>query len=155
MSHWMEEQRMTIEPRKPLWTCPKCKQRFVTKSLWHSCTSLTVDEFFRGKNSSHKKLYRAFLRFVRQCGPVRVNLNKTRISFQSRVRFAGIPRVTRDGLIGGFWLKRRIQSPRFTHVEFIPPNNYVYQFRINSQQDLDGEALNWLREAYRVGQQEI
>lgn len=46
-----------------------------------------------------------------------------RISFQARVRFAGIPRVTKDGLVGGFWLKHRIESPRFTRVEFLPPSS--------------------------------
>jgi hypothetical protein len=145
---------MKIEPHTPLWKCPKCKQRFVTKNLWHSCTSFTVDEFFRKKEVRHKKLYRAFLKLVRKCGPVHVNINKTRISFQARVRFAGIPRVTKDGLIGGFWLKHRIESPRFTRVEFLPPNNYVYQFRITSEKDLDAEVLTWLRQAYKIGQQQ-
>src|SRR6516162_1477725 len=100
-----------------------------------------------------KNLYRAFLKLVRKCGPVKVNVNKSRISFQARVRFAGIPRVTKDGLVGGFWLKHRIESPRFIRVEFLPPNNYIYQFRITSEKDLDAEVLAWLRKAYKVGQQ--
>jgi hypothetical protein len=122
--------------------------------MWHSCRSFTVAEFFRKKPPAHKKLYRAFLKLARKCGPVKVNVNKSQISFQARVRFAGIPRVTQDGLVGGFWLKHRIQSPRFTRVEYLPPNNYLYQFRITSENDLDAEALAWLRAAYQVGQQE-
>ena len=145
---------MRPKAKGPLWTCPKCEQTFVTRNIWHSCTQFTVDEFFRKRDPGHKKLYRAFLKFVRKCGPVSVNINKTRISFQSRVRFAGVPRLTKEGLIGGFWLKRRIHSPRFTHVEFLPPNNYIYQFRINREEDLDAEVLSWLREAYKVGRQE-
>lgn len=86
--------------------------------------------------------------------PVRVNINKSRISFQGRVRFAGVPRVTKDGLIGGFWLKHRIESPRFIRIEHVPPNNYLYQFRITSEKALDAEVLAWLREAYKIGQQE-
>jgi len=144
---------MEKERKRSLWTCPCCRQKFVTKNIWHSCSSFTVDEFFRKKAPAHKKLYRAFLKVVRKCGPVKVNVNKSRISFQARVRFAGIPRVTKDGLVGGFWLKHRIHSPRFTRVEFLPPNNYIYQFRIARDEDLDAEVLAWLREAYRVGQQ--
>ena len=83
-----------------------------------------------------------------------MNVNKSRISFQARVRFAGIPRVTKNGLVGGFWLKHRIESPRFSRVEYLRPNNYVYQFRIMSEKDLDAEVLAWLREAYKVGQQQ-
>jgi hypothetical protein len=144
---------MPTTPKPPLWTCPRCKQKFVTRNIWHSCTSFSVDDFFRSA-PQHKKLYRAFLKLVRKCGPVRVNINKTRISFQARVRFAGIPRVTNDGLVGGFWLKHRIESPRFTRVEFLPPNNYLYQFRITSEKGLDAEVLTWLREAYKIGMQE-
>ena len=81
-----------------------------------------------------------------------MNVNKSRISFQARVRFAGIPRATKDGLVGGLWLKHRIKSPRFTRVEYLPPNNYLYQFRIASEKALDAEALAWLREAYKIGQ---
>lgn len=149
-----ESKIMRPKTKRPLWTCPQCRQSFVTKNILHSCTRFTLDEFFRRKDSGNRKLYRAFLRFVRKCGPVRVNINKTRISFQARVRFAGVPRVTKDGLIGGFWLKRRIESPRFTHVEFLPPNNYIYQFRINREEDLDAEVLCWLREAYKIDRQE-
>ncbi len=145
---------MGKERKSPLWTCPRCRQKFVTRNLWHSCTSFTVDEFFGKKARAHKKLYRAFLKLARKCGPVRVNINKSRISFQARVRFAGIPRVTKDGLVGGFWLKHRIESPRFSRVEHLPPNNYLYQFPITSENDLDAEVLAWLREAYKVGQQQ-
>lgn len=70
------------------------------------------------------------------------------------VRFAGIPRVTKEGVVGGFWLKHRIESPRFTRVEYLPPTITSIQFRITSEKDLDGEVLASLREAYKVGQQE-
>lgn len=145
---------MQKQRKRPLWICPRCGQKFVIRNIWHSCTSFTVEEFFRKKALAHKKLYRAFLKRARKCGPVRVNVNKYRISFQARVRFAGIPRVTKESVVGGFWLKHRTESPRSTRVEYLPPNNYLYQFRITSEKDLDGEVLAWLREAYKVGQQE-
>jgi len=104
------------------------------------------------EDPAHKKLYRAFLKLVRKCGPVKVNVNKSRISFQARVRFAGVPRVTKDGLVGGFWLKHQIHSPRFTRVEFLPPNNYIYQFQITSEKDLDTAAVEVAVETRRVWQ---
>ena len=125
---------MEKERKRPLWTCPRCRQKFVIRNIWHSCTSFTVEELFKKEPPAHKKLYRAFLKLVRKCGPVKVNVNKSRISFQARVRFAGIPRVTKDGLVGAFWLKHRIESPRFIRVEILPPNNYFYQFRITSEE---------------------
>jgi hypothetical protein len=119
----------------------------------HSCVRLTTAEFFRGADPRLERLYDEFLRFVRRFGPVTVNVNKTRISFQGRVRFAGVAGLRKDALVAGFWLKRRIASPRFTTVEFIPPNNYVYRFRLADRADLDAEVEAWLREAYEVGAQ--
>jgi hypothetical protein len=137
---------------RPLWKCPKCRQRFVTRNLWHSCVRLTVAEFFRDKPDL-KVLYGEFLRFVRQVGPVTVNVNKTRISFQGRVRFAGVVRTKKNALICGFWLKRRILDRRLSRIEFIPPNNYVYEFELKDPKGLDEQVREWLEEAYEVGAQ--
>ena len=144
----MEEQRR----QRPLWTCPDCGQSFVTPRMWHSCVRLTEDDFFRGR-SAQRVLYDAFLAFVRRLGPVTVNVNKTRISFQTRVRFAGVAGVVRDGWICGFWLKRRIDSPRFARVEHLPPSDFVYRFVLRDASELDEEAAGWLAEAYEVGLQ--
>jgi hypothetical protein len=124
----------------------------VTRNLWHSCVALTVDEFFAGREAK-RRLYDAFLAFVSQFGPVTVNVTRSRISFQARVRFAGVVRVTKDGLVCSFWLKRRIGSPRFTRVELVPPNNFVYHFKLTAADQLDEEAAAWLSEAYAVGMQ--
>ena len=138
--------------QKPLWTCPDCGQSFVTPRMWHSCVRLTLDDFFAG-HEEQRPLFAAFLAPAERFGPVTVNVNKTRISFQGRVRFAGISGLRRDGLVCNFWLKRRIESPRFSKVELFPPDNHVYQFRLRDAAELDAEVAGWLEEAARVGQQ--
>jgi hypothetical protein len=120
--------------------------------MWHSCVRSTATHFFRNSDPKLQRLYAELLRFVRRLGPVRVNVTKTRISFQNRVRFAGVAAVRRDALIAAFWLKRRIDSPRFSKVDFIPPNNYVYQFRLADASELDEDVDAWLREAYQLGE---
>lgn len=117
----------------------------------HSCCQLTIDEFFRGREE-FVPLYRALLRFLRENGPVTVNVNKTRISFQRRVRFATVSAVTRAGFVCTFWLKRRISDPRL-RVEFLPPANYIYRFTLNDPRELDDQLRLWMAESYRVGQQ--
>jgi len=139
---------------RPLWTCPKCGQRFVSRNMWHSCVRMTVQDHLRGKPKEVVGLYRRFARMVRDLGPgVRAVPVKTGIGFMVRVRFAGAT-VQMRGLRAGFWLKRRVDSARFTKVDFIPPNNYIYSFYVRSPEDLDGEVRAWLLEAYRVGVQE-
>ena len=118
----------------------------------HSCCRLTEDEFFAGRDAQ-RRLYRAFLAAAERCGPLAVNVNKTRISFQARARFASVNRVTRDGLACHLWLKRRLASPRFTRVEHLPPGNYVHHFKLADPAELDAEMTGWIAEAYEVGMQ--
>lgn len=138
--------------RRPLWTCPECGQSFVTRNLSHSCCRFTEEEFF-GSRDSQRALYRAFLAFVERCGPVTVNINKTRISLQGRARFACVDRVTRDGLVCHVWLKRRLESPRFVRIEALPPSDFVHYFKLADAAELDDEAAAWIAEAYEVGMQ--
>jgi hypothetical protein len=138
--------------RRPLWTCPSCGQSFVTRNMPHSCCRLTEDEFFRGREAQ-RALYRALLAFIERCGPVTVNINKTRISFQGRARFACVDRVTKDGLVCHVWLKRRLENPRFIRIEALPPGDFVHYFRLTDAAQLDDEAAAWIAEAYEVGMQ--
>jgi hypothetical protein len=103
---------------RPLWTCPECAQTFVTRNASHSCVQLTLDGFF-GDRRAQRQLYEALLELVRRFGPVTVKVNKSRISFQARVGFATVARVTRSGLVCTFWLKREVVSPRITRVEAV------------------------------------
>jgi hypothetical protein len=137
---------------RPLWTCPSCGQSFVGRNMWHSCCQLTEDAFF-GSREAQRALYRAFRVFVERAGPITVNINKTRISFQGRARFASINRVTRDGLVCHLWLKRRIESPRFARVEHLPSGNYVHHFMLTDPTEFDEEFAGWIAEAYEVGMQ--
>ena len=143
---------MPAMDQRPLWTCQDCGQSFVTRNMSHSCCRLSEDEFFAGREPQ-RALYRAFLAFVERCGPVTVNINKTRISFQGRARFACVNRVTRDGLACHIWLKRRLESPRFTRIEHLPPTDYVHNFKLTQVSDLDEEMAGWVAEAYEVGMQ--
>ena len=77
---------------------------------------------------------------------------RSKVAFQVRVRFAGCtPR--RSYLVCGFWLKRRIESPRFRNVLQPMPNDYIYEVRIDSKKDFDAEFKSWILEAYAVGEQ--
>lgn len=137
--------------KKPLWQCPQCKKRFVTRNMWHSCSVVPWQAHFRGKSKA-LELFRHLRRTIGKLGPVRVVSNQTYLSFMARVRFAGCE-VRSDWLRCSLWLKRFASSPRFVKTEKYN-NDYIYRFVLRRREDLDEEILTYLREAYLVGQQE-
>jgi len=139
--------------KRPLWRCPKCGRRFVTKNLWHSCARHTLAEHFAGKPPILRRTFQRFASAARSCGPVTVYAQKTRIVIQARVRFAGAV-VRRDWLDAGVWLKRRAHHPRLLRIESFGPAGYGLHFKLTHPDDVDEALLNLIREAYDIGRQE-
>lgn len=81
------------------WMRPRCGARFVTRNMWHGCGAYTVDCFFAGKPTRLRELYDALVALVTELGPFGQVPTKSRIAFMARVRFAGVVRVRKDGLI--------------------------------------------------------
>lgn len=136
-----------------MWTCPRCGARLVGVNMWHSCGPWTVEAFLVGKGPHARELFDAYVALVHAVGPFDFAPAKTRLAFMTRVRFAGVTRLSDRGMTCGFWLKRRVDSPRFTKVEYIPNGNWVYSLRITEPSQLDDEVETWLRETYEVGLQ--
>ncbi|MFQ5967713.1 MAG: DUF5655 domain-containing protein [Acidimicrobiia bacterium] len=88
---------------------------------------------------------------VGNCGPHSIVANKTRLAFMVRVRFAGTSAVSDCGMSFAFWLKQRIDSPRFRRVEHYGGSDWGYHMRVGSLEELDDEVQGWLCMAYEVG----
>ena len=141
------------ETLPPLWVCPRCGQRFAGTNMWHSCGPWTVEAFLEGKGARARELFEAFVALVREIGPFELSPAKTRVAFMVRVRFAAVLRLSDRGMTCSFWLKRRIRSPRLRKIEHLNANDWFYEFRVASSEELDDEVRGWLRESYEVGQQ--
>jgi uncharacterized protein DUF5655 len=136
---------------EPLWRCPVCGQRFVSRNMPHSCQVVPLDRFFEGAAPELRAL---FERFVAAIGhDVTVNVTKSRIALQARMRFAGIDRPRKQYLLANFVLTRPIESARLARVDHVPPYYYVHRLRLSEPADLDPELREWLAEAYEVGTQ--
>ena len=132
-----------------LWRCPVCGQTFVTRNMPHSCQVVSLDAFFEGS-----ELRDLFDRFVAAMpAPVTVNATKSRITLQTRMRFAGIDRPRKRYLLANFVLTRAIESERLVRVDHVPPYYYVHRVRLHGPEDIDAELVAWLAEAYQVGEQ--
>lgn len=138
---------------RPLWTCPRCGNEFVTRNQYHSCRRYDLSEPFSGKPPHIRELFDRFRAMVESCGPVKMLPHRDKVGFMVRVRFAGAVPRTR-WLDVGFWLPRRIHHPRFHKIQTIYPNAHVHLVRITDAAQLDAELAAWIREAYAVGRQE-
>ena len=138
--------------RSQLWHCPKCGERFTTANQWHSCGRFALDDLFVGCEPSARRLFDQFVELVKSCGPVTVIPQKTRVAFQARMRFAAIiPR--KRYLRGHLVLARRRVEPFFSRIQRYSPHNHVHEFRLDGEEQLTGEFLDCLQEAYEVGEQ--
>ena len=135
--------------QKPLWTCPKCRHRFVTRNLWHSCGRYPLSSHFRGRSKVVRKLFDRWRALAKACGPVTVYAQKTRIVFQSRVRFAGAV-VHHDWLDASIWLPHPVDHQRVLRIESFGRLGYGVHFRLTKLTDIDGRLGALMREAYAV-----
>lgn len=112
---------MKANRTQPLWTCPKCGAKFVTRNLWHSCGRATLDEWKARMGPRARGFYKRFEQMIAACGKYHVAPAKTRIAFLARVRFAGITSLSEKGMTCGFALPYPLDSPRFVKIEEVVP----------------------------------
>lgn len=145
---------MPTVAKRPLWKCPKCGHSFVTKNLWHSCVRVPLAAHFRGKPAERRKTFDRWLDTARACGKVTAYAQKSRIVFMARVRFGGAV-VHKSYVDAGLWLRRKVDHPRLRKVEDFGRLGFGLHFRLESPEDVDAELAALMREAYRVGTQEL
>lgn len=141
-----------IPELKPMWRCPKCGEMFTTANQRHSCGKFRLDKVFVRSEPHVFRIFQKFEKMVQDCGPVTIIPQKTRVTFQVRMRFVSVyPR--RSYLMVGFVFARRLKHPRFFKIETFSPRNHLHHIRISSEAELDSDFLPWIREAYAVGEQ--
>lgn len=140
------------DSERPLWRCPRCGWRFVTRNMWHSCVRVPLAEHFKGKDPLVRKPFNALVAAVRHNGPVTVVTSKTRIALMVRMRFASLT-PQKHALRGGMGLLR----PTVRHPLVRPGERYgriyAYLFRLTHPKQIDRRFRRLLAEAYAIGQQ--
>lgn len=138
----------------PVWTCPRCGARLITKNLWHSCGHFTLEALFARSDPPVVDLAWRFVDVLRRLGDVQIIPQKTRLVCVARVRFAGLtPR--KDHFVASFALRRWLKSPRVARRQDYGPKWRAHFVPIRSADDLDDELKAWLQESHDlVGLQE-
>jgi hypothetical protein len=133
--------------KRPLWVCPKCGARLVTRNLWHSCGRFTLEALFANAQPGVLDLARKYVRLLHSLGDVQVIPQKTRLVCVARVRFAALtPRAA--GFRAGFALHRWIESPRIIKTIDYGPRWRYHFVDVRSKNELDKELRTWLQESH-------
>lgn len=144
--------RSRVSEKHPLWICPRCGARLVSRNLWHSCGRFTLASLFRGARPRVLALARKYVQTLRSLGDVQVIPQKSRLVCVARVRFGGLyPR--KRGFVAAFALRRWIDSPRIVKtVDYGPRwrgHFVVVQFPADLDDELRGCRRLMTRSAYR------
>ncbi len=131
----------------PLWVCPQCGARLISRNLWHSCGRFTLEALFADAQPHVLALARSYVALLESLGDVQIIPQKTRLVCVARVRFAGLyPR--KRGFLATFALHRWLDSPRIVKTEDYGPRWRMHVVRVRSDADLDDELRAWLQEAH-------
>jgi hypothetical protein len=130
-----------------MWQCPRCGHWFFQRNLWHSCADVPLDHHFAGRPGL-RRLFDAWLAFVRENGPLTVSSNRTRIALTAQVRFAGCV-VRKDHLLCNFVLDRPVRDPRIVQIKEEVPGWWAHRFALRDPKQLDGVLRRLVRESYR------
>ena len=141
----------SVTDTSTLWSCPRCGKHFWQPNTWHSCGNHTVEQFLDGKGPTAIAFWEKLKEMVGKCGPHTLIANKTNIGFMVLVRFAGATALSERGMTMNFWLKEKIESPRFAKVEYLLHRDWLYRLRITSIDEMNDELQGWLCSSYRVG----
>ena len=129
--------------------CPRCGARLVTKNLWHSCGTFTLEGLFPRSEPAVVDLARKYVAMLYSLGDVQVIPQKTRLTCVARVRFAGLqPR--KDDFLASFALHRWLDSPRIVKTADYGPRWRAQFVAVRSEADLDDELRAWLQESHDV-----
>jgi hypothetical protein len=135
-----------------LWICPKCGRGFANRNQSHFCSNVQLEEHFAGRDPHVVATFHRLVAAAEKSEPVMVLPEKTRIAFQVRMSFAAFT-FKRRWVDGHVVLARKLESPRFTRIEFFSPRNQLHAFRLHGPDEVDDEVEAWLAEAYLVGEQ--
>ena len=121
---------------------------------------MTMDElfFFEGK-PEELVLYEALLDRLAALGAFSVVVHKTQISLKNRRVFAcvsmlrALPKklLPPHFLVLTLGLPFPLNSPRIAVKTEARPNRWTHHIVLGSADELDGELLDWLRQAYEFG----
>lgn len=112
--------------------------------------------FFFNDHPDALPLYEMFEAETEKLGAFSIRVQKTQITFSNRRGFAFVSflpvRKAKDRpktyITVTFGLDHRLASPRIDAATEPYPNRWTHHVLVSSPQEIDGELMGWVREAY-------
>lgn len=138
-----------------MWTCPKCKQKFVNTNQWHSCGQNTVENFLANKTEKALGLYELIISEFKKIGDFELHPAKTRIALNKKMRFASINKLGKDYLDAHLVFTQRFdESLCFHKIDTVTETAHVHYFRLSNKKDITEELKGYMKLAHKIGTRE-
>jgi len=93
------------------------------------------------------EIYERLIAELQKFGPLKIEPKKTSIHLGNRFGFAGV--YTRKNYINiEVHLNHKLTSKRVSKVEQASANRYHHTIKLAAPDEVDGELLDWLKDAY-------
>jgi hypothetical protein len=120
-----------VDGSMPVWVCPRCGARLVTRNMWHSCGEFTLEQLFAGAAPDMLDLAGDYVAVLRTLGDVQVIPQKTRLVCLARVRFVGLYLRKRD-FLASFAQHRWLNSPRMVKRDEYGPRSRAHYVQVRA-----------------------
>lgn len=131
------------------WTCPDCGRSFGAKGRQHMCVpGLTLEEFFAGARPEAEPIFHAVNDHFRTLdGDLIVDPLARKVLFKNGPTICMLETMTKWVALG-FSLRRRLETGRLSRKVVDHQGRYYHVLNLTSAEQVDGEVLDWLTEAF-------
>jgi len=130
-----------------MWKCDKCGRIFEKENQNHSCHQIPLENHFKNKDKA-KELFDFLVKKINdEIGKVRIISIPCCVHLFGKYDFLAVL-SKKDEVEIRFCLDRQLDNPRITESIFISSKTIKYSLRIKIKEEMDGEFMGWVKEAY-------
>lgn len=132
-----------------MWTCPDCKEQFVTRNQWHSCQRQNVDLHFDGRPDWQVLVFDEMCRLFDTLGTYRIRSVPSALIFKKKSGYASL-KLQKSSVHVDWITDHLIDDERVLKTLQMSRNRIVHTVSLGSYDELDGSLRDYLKEAYTV-----
>ena len=111
--------------------------------------NFSMESHFSGKEPSVRAMYDRLLSALREFGTVIEEPKKTSIHLVNVSAFAGV-QTRATYILLNIKADHKIDSPRIHKAEQVSAKRFHHRVKISRLDEIDGELIGWLHEAYAM-----